>query len=201
MAADRHDTESARELRLEGSSLLLGGGFLLALIVGAFFVGRWVERQANPPAEAMTGQSGNILEQVVREEPDADATQGLTHFDQVDGDEQQLEGRREIPRRRTTPEPAAAGEQPAAEARLGTENDGSYYVQVLALRDQAAAAEVIQSLRKNGYDVRLFTEKEGQGSMLYKVRVGGFATRELASTAREELRRAGHPGAFVWSSG
>ncbi len=48
MVVDRHDADSSHEFRLEGIGLLLGGGLLLAMLVGAFFVGRWVERSGAP---------------------------------------------------------------------------------------------------------------------------------------------------------
>jgi cell division septation protein DedD len=195
MAADRHDSDSTRELRLEGIGLLLGGGFLLALIVGAFFLGRWVERQAGPP-DALAAEGAGPLAQIAAPEPDADAADGLNYFDTVEGGEKQIEAGREIPSPTSAP-PASSSQQGSPSARV---DDGRFYVQVVALRDQHAAAEVIDSLKAKGYGVRLFPEREGQGT-LYKVRVGGYATREEASAARDALRGAGHPGAFVWPAG
>jgi len=198
MAADRHDGDSTRELRLEGIGLLLGGGFLLALIVGAFFLGRWVERQTGP-LDALTPDGAGPLAQVAAREPDADAADGITYFDTVEGAEKQIESRREIPTE-TTPPPASSPRQGALAEPAAEVADGRFYVQVLALRDQHGAAEVIDSLEAKGYGVRLFPEREGRGT-LYKVRVGGYATREEASAARDGLRQAGHPGAFVWPPG
>jgi septal ring-binding cell division protein DamX len=198
MAADRHDGDSTRELRLEGIGLLLGGGFLLALIVGAFFLGRWVERQTGP-LDAQTPDGGGPLAQVAAREPDADAAEGLTYFDTLEGTEKEVETGREMPAQ-TPPPPTASSQQAAVAEPAAQVDDGRFYVQVLALRDQYAAAEVIESLKAKGYGVRLFPEREGQGT-LYKVRVGGYATREEATAARDSLRRAGHPGAFVWPAG
>jgi cell division septation protein DedD len=202
MAPDRHEAESTRELRLEGIGLLLGGGVLLALLVGAFFLGRWVERGTGPPGP-LGGDEAGPLSQVAAREADADAAEGLTHFDTLEGVEKQVEPGRELAAP-TAPPPASgppqgpgavAGAEPEAPAE-----EGRFYVQVLALRDQAGAAEVIETLRNRGYGVRLFSEREGQGT-LYKVRVGGYETREKAAAARDELRKVGHPGAFVWPSG
>jgi len=198
MAADRHDSDSTRELRLEGIGLLLGGGFLLALIVGAFFLGRWVERQAGPP-DALTADGAGPLAQIAAREPDADAAEGLTYFDTVEGAEKQIETGREIPTPTAAPGASAPRQGAPAEPAARVE-EGRFYVQVLALRDQHAAAEVIESLKAKGYGVHLFPEREGQGT-LYKVRVGGYATRDEASAARDALRGAGHPGAFVWPAG
>jgi cell division septation protein DedD len=202
MAPDRHEAESTRELRLEGIGLLLGGGVLLALLVGAFFLGRWVERGSGPAGPGGAEESGP-LSQVAAREADADAAEGLTHFDTVEGVEKQVEPGREIaaptaaqPAPSPPPGPGTvAGAEPAAQVEASR-----FYVQVLALRDRGGAAEVIETLRNQGYGVRLFSEREGQGT-LYKVRVGGYETREQAAAARDELRKGGHPGAFVWPSG
>jgi septal ring-binding cell division protein DamX len=202
MAVDRHESDSTRELRLEGIGLLLGGGLLLALLVGAFFLGRWVERRAGA-GDVLAGEATGPLAQVAARADDAEAGEGLTYFDTVDGGEKQLESGREIPTPEETPA-AATPRTPEAVERAtqaaAREEGGRFYVQVLALRDQRAAAEVIESLERKGFEVRLFSEREGQGT-LYKVRIGGYATRTAAESARDELRKAGHPGAFVWAAG
>jgi cell division septation protein DedD len=202
MAPDRHETDSTHEFRLEGVGLLLGGGFLVALIVGAFFLGRWAERRSHP-TEGLTADTAGPLAQVGTRETDLEASEGLTHFDTLEGGEKQIEPAREIPGRTPAPVQPAGRQSPSAEKASqapAPDEDGRFYVQVLALRDQRAAAEVIQTLKAQGYGVRLFSEREGRGT-LYKVRVGGYATREQAGAARDELREAGHPGAFVWPTG
>jgi len=197
MAADRHDADSTREFRLEGIGLVLGGGFLIAVIAGAFFLGRWVERSANP-AETLSAGGAGPLAQITTREPDADAGQGLTYFDNLEGEGKQVEPAREAAKRpalaREAEEPRPASpstrvEQPPARA-------GDFYVQVGALRDQAAAAELIDSLKQQGYDVRLFSEREGQG-VLYKVRVGGYATEQRARDTATRLKSEGYAGAWV----
>ena len=198
MAADRHESDSAHELRLEGLGLLLGGGFLVALIIGSFFLGRWVERRAHP-AQALAADTAGPLAQIGTREPDLDAADSLTHFDRMEGQELEVEPARELSRPTTPTRKAPPAAEATARPAVRVE-DGGFYVQVVAVRDQRAAAEVIQSLESKGYGVRLFSEREGQGT-LYKVRVGGYRTREQAGEARDALRETGHPGAFVWTTG
>ncbi len=193
MAVERHEPESMHEFRLEGIGLLLGGGLLLAMIVGAFFLGRWVERGAQPGGPQPVSGSGP-LRQVLTPEPDADVGQGVTHFDNLDGAEKQLEPAREIPPAKgAMPATQPVSSRPSAAAQA---DEGRYYVQVSALRDQGAAAELIDMLKAQGYGVRLFSEREGQG-MLYKVRVGGYATEQEARVMVAKLRKTGYPGAWV----
>jgi len=186
------------EFRLEGIGLLLGGGLLLAMMVCAFFLGRWVERGAQP-ASALPLSGAGPVSQVLTPEPAADVDRGVTHFDDFEGAEKQAEPDREIARptaaipatQPVASRPSAAASSPAAEA-----DEGRYYVQVSALRDQAAAAEVLDMLRAQGHAVHLFSEREGHG-MLYKVRVGGYATDQEARAMAAQLRKAGYAGAWV----
>ncbi len=139
------------------------------------------------------------MSQVLTPEPDADVGQGVTHFDDLGGAEKQLEPAREIPPPKgamPATQPVSSRPSPAASSAAAQVDEGRYYVQVSALRDRGAAAELIDMLNAQGYGVRLFSEREGQG-MLYKVRVGGYATEQEARVMAAKLRKAGYAGAWV----
>jgi cell division septation protein DedD len=187
MGAERRGADTTRELRLEGVGLLLGVAVLLALLGGAFYLGRWVERRVpgRPPAER-----GIESALAAEPQPDADAAAGLTRFDGVGGEATEFEPAREAAARRPATESGSA----AAAARPPT--PGSFFVQVSALRDEAAAGALVRELEGRGFAVRLVAEREGQGS-LFKVRVGGFESEPQARDAAERLKRAGYAGAFL----
>jgi cell division septation protein DedD len=128
---------------------------------------------------------------MVLEEPPAEAEEDLTHFDTVQGGETAPEPRREIPA-----VPPAESAPPASPPAAGGDATGKFFVQVGALRDRQAAAELVRALEARGYGVRLFSEREGTGT-LYKVRVGGYASEPDARAAASALKAAGYPGAFV----
>lgn len=191
MSPERDD-EKVRELRLEGPFLLVAGGVLLAALIGAFFFGRWYERQLRPAA-LLARDAGDPLANVAAvEEAPADVDESAGYFDRLQGDEQALEPGREVgaatPATPAAPPPQRVAPPPAA--------GGSYFVQVFAGRDEAAAAGLVQTLEAAGYAVKLHTEREGQGA-LYKVRVGGYATPEQAREAARHLQREGYAGAWV----
>lgn len=193
MAAERLDQDGSHELRLEGSGLLLGGGLLLAAVVGAFLLGGWMERRKAPPPAQQAGDSGP-LEQMAASEPDAEATDGLTYFDDLVGKQQEAEPSREMPSAvAVPPDRQAQSESTASDAVNPAE---PWYVQVIALRDQRAAGGLIDTLKGAGYRVQLFTEREGEGT-LYKVRVGGYRSEKEARAVSQKLRDSGYPGAFV----
>jgi cell division septation protein DedD len=187
MPVERED--SARELRLEGAGLVAVGAVLVALLGGAFWAGRWVERRGQPSRAALAADEPGPLSHVVEPATAEDATRDAGYFDRVDGRERQAEPRREVQTRSAQSPPPAAG-QPPAELAAG------FYVQVFAGRDQAAANQIIDRLRGAGYEVRLFPESESNGEIL-RVRVGGYPSEERARIIAGNLRQSGYADAFV----
>jgi DedD protein len=182
----RTDEAPGRELRIQGIALFVAGGALLALLFGAFWAGRWFERQMSPPARGVARDSvGNVA----GEEPRADP---LTFFDTLSGEGKAAEPQREARPRAAPPKAVAV----AAEAPAPQGGGGPFYVQVFAGRDRRAAEEIVRSLSTRGYAVGVGSEKEGEGALL-KVRVGGYATRAEAQSAADKLAREGQQGAWV----
>jgi hypothetical protein len=182
MAIDGSDT--TREVRLEGGKLLAGvvglGGVVLAAVVGAFLLGRWVESRTRP-AGSLEGGGADPLGAVVRAVPDADVSGEATYFDRLQGTEQQPEPAREAPR---------AAAPPPAPVRAAAEEGGAYFVQVFAGRDRSSAEELVGRLEGQGLPVHLDSEPDG-GSLLYKVRVGGYPTKERAGEVAQGLTSGG----------
>jgi cell division septation protein DedD len=189
MGTEDRNRDEVREFRLEGVGLMLVGGVLIVLLVASFYLGRWYERQTGSPAAAgiaMTEQ-GDPLANVVDSEPPADVDGKSDFFDETAGTEKELEPAREIEREQPRSAPAVE-QQPAS--------SGSFYVQVVAGRDRVSIEKLIDQLKQKGYSARLFSEREGAGS-LFKLRVGGYETRAQADTAAEKLRQEGYSGAWV----
>ncbi|HKQ62546.1 MAG TPA: SPOR domain-containing protein, partial [Candidatus Polarisedimenticolaceae bacterium] len=94
------------------------------------------------------------------------------------------------PRRELT-----APERPAGTAADGPEpgrlEPGDFFVQVFAGREVEAAELVRKKLVTEGFPAAVFTEREGR-STLYKVRVGGYASRERARETADRLQKKGY---------
>lgn len=195
--AERQD-DGGHELRLEGVGLVLGGGALLALLVGAFFLGQWVERQRPPLELAAAATASGPLSPISAREGVTDASKGLDHFDGTRG-AAAVGAPPPEPARELKPEAPPAVETPRAPA-AEVKSEGDFFVQIAATRDRASATELIEGLKRSGYPARIFSEGEGQGR-LFKVRAGGYPSREAAGAARDRLRSDGHDGAFLWPSG
>jgi len=188
METEERNSEQVREFRLEGVGLMFVGGLLLVLLVASFYLGRWYERKTAPHASAGMATEGmsDALANVVQSEPAADVDGKSDFFDEATGRQKELEPAREIARPETAAAPAV--QRPAS--------SGSFFVQVVAGRDRDSIENMIEELKAKGYSARLFSEREGGGS-LFKVRVGGFAERRDADEAAEKLRQDGYSGAWV----
>ena len=201
MTAERGRDDAGRELRLEGAGLVVVGGILLAAIGGAFYLGKWVERRSHPPLPVGTMAQGP-LSQVVQPESYDDAERGRSFFDAPQGEQKELEPSREA---RPDPEPtleagppgspgAAPAESPGAAnpaAPPDPGGEGAYFVQVFAGRDRSSAESLVGKLKNQGYDVRVFSEREGQG-ILFKVRVGGYPSKDRAQRIAASLKKSGY---------
>lgn len=192
MEAEQTDQETVREVRLEGPSLLIVGGLLIATMAGSFFVGRWYERRTRPAAP-IAGLADNPLGNVVtaeqQEARDVDADADF--FDTTEGKTE--EPSRQANRPTTAPE---AGNDPVPAGGASNLVAGDYYVQVFAGRDEAAAAGFVSRLEAEGHPVGMQLERQGNDS-LYKVRVGGFPDQDAAREAARALQQAGYSGAWV----
>jgi cell division septation protein DedD len=190
--ADRKASE-VRELRLEGAGLFLIVAVLGAGLIGAFFLGRWYERSSAPPA-GLERLASDPLANVVAPDQIEDVDLGANRFDT-------LEGATEAePARQATPPAPTAAEESSPPARrpepAPSVGGGPFFVQIAAFRDRGSADRVVAELRDAGYSVSVFPE-DGPSGQLFKVRVGGYDTRDKAAAIAAELKTKGHAGAFT----
>ena len=174
------DREHKREIRLEGRLLGVASGVLLLLLFGAFELGRAVERWTAP------GRAVASSDPLVNVEPETVEAEKPTFFDTVTGPGKEAEPAREARGQGAPPAPPPA-----------PVTAGPWFVQVFVGRDRQAAEEVVRSLRAKRYSVRIDAVAEGASGSLFKVRVGGFQTKEAADATAERLHGDGHTGTWV----
>lgn len=195
--SERRDAETVREFRFEGMGLVVVMGGVLLALAGAFWTGRWYERRQAPPSPAGGPLESGPLTHVVDPQDPLNTDVSADYFDAADGGERELESGRQV---RTAPPPAAepppSGATPAAEETGAGATSGNFYVQVFAGRDRSSAERLVGKLKNDGFSVRLFTENPG-ADPLFKVRVGGYGTKDEAREAASTLQKKGHAGAFV----
>jgi len=198
MKAEQGGDESTREVRLEGVGLVVVGGMLLAAVCGAYYLGKWVEGREHP-AQILADAGEGPLSQVVRSNSVESATEDTSFFDNLDGQETQPE-----PEREARPAPPTAVDPPAKKSNRATKTaekpadlpsdpggTGDYWVQVFAGRDRSSAESLVGKLTGDGYLVKVFSEREGQG-LLFKVRVGGYPSKDRAQLTASTLMESGY---------
>ncbi|MDH3628687.1 MAG: SPOR domain-containing protein [Acidobacteriota bacterium] len=195
--ADPQDSDSVREVRFEGWGLLAVVTVLVIAGGTAFYSGRLYERGLGPTSPSVDAPALDPLGQVVGGDASlssADVEQTADHFDRPADSATPAEPQRELPKKQA--EDAAEGRpDPVADP-----TDGAFFVQVFAGRDRRAAELLMEKLRADSFAVKMVANSEGQSS-LYKVRVGGFPTRDDARVAADELQKKGYNGAWVTDGG
>lgn len=183
MAPETEGSGSARELRLEGAGLVLAVGALVLLLAGTFELGRRIGSSGAPArAGSAAGDAAGGGEAEPTESPEK-----VTFFDTTTGGGKEAEPKREAAK------PAGGTPAPAPAAV----SEGPWFVQVFVGRDRSAAEEVVGTLRAKGYAVRTEAVSEGASGSLYKVRVGGYASRDAAEAGAVKLHQDGQPSTWV----
>ena len=97
-----------------------------------------------------------------------------------------------------TPAAASASSAPAAPPRAAAAPaaGGSLFVQVAALADSQAAAELAAKLLASGFPARVEAVATRQGPV-QRVRVGSYPSREAADVALANIKAAGYGNAII----
>jgi len=188
------DSERVRELKLEGASLAIAAVALVATLFGTFLLGRNFERRQHPAARVADSSSVGTSTEFSPQAESKEIDKG-NFFDTIEGAGKEAEPSREVAREVSADEPTPRREARDA-ASLPAPDGQEFWVQVFAGRDEGTAADYVRKLKSAGHTVRLFTEREGSGS-LYKVRVGAWAEHGTAGRAAETLKKQGYSGSWV----
>ena len=84
---------------------------------------------------------------------------------------------------------SAPSEPPVASPAAQGARPGTWIVQVVSLRDRAAAAQIVQRLKNKGYPAFLVAPTSGGPTHLYKVQVGRYGDRAEAQQIQARLKR------------
>ncbi|MDR1476962.1 MAG: SPOR domain-containing protein, partial [Rickettsiales bacterium] len=93
------------------------------------------------------------------------------------------------------PQAAPVYQEPSASEPAPVGGEGDYFVQVAAYSSYDKAEDLRQKISDIA-TVKIFKAKQGEG-VLYKVRLGEFATKEEAERAKSAVDRVGIAGSRV----
>jgi DedD protein len=92
--------------------------------------------------------------------------------------------------------PASAAPTAKAGAESAPATSGALFVQVAALADSQAAADLAAKLLASGFPARVEPVTTRQGPV-QRVRVGGYSSREAADIALANIKAAGYGNAII----
>jgi cell division protein FtsN len=188
----------SREFReLQVSSTQLAIIFLGILIIGVviFLLGVSVGKK-----HAQVAQKANVIAPQEPEKIQEKIAPPRAKPEQVPAKEPAKEERGTLERTedKSAAQPEKAEATPAERAKVEPKKEaaekvpgaGPYYVQVRALAEKKAALQTAQLFIKQGYPVIVMDPLPTDKKPVYRVRIGGFATKEEAEATREKLAAA-----------
>lgn len=90
--------------------------------------------------------------------------------------------------------------EPAGEEDQETISDPvqpRFYIQAGACREEISAKDLAEELREKGYQAAVFPDRHADGSLWFKVRVGGYATQNEAEQGLSSYQKTINPNAFL----
>jgi cell division septation protein DedD len=143
-----------------------------------------VAEQSAPAANALT-----YADRLQRDKP---ASEDLKARAAATKDEPRVteEQRPKLETPRSEPPPVAApAAPPVAAPAAAAARPGAWAVQVVSLRDRAAATKVVQRLTGKGYPAFLIAPVAGAPAPVYKVQVGRYDDRQEAQRVSDRLKK------------
>ncbi len=181
------DDYRTHEILLENRHLAFIGAGVLVLCVAAFLVGRWTERSrwVNPdsPLPRVAGAAENLPILGASEAPPPLEEQAPP----VEAMAADLPAEAAEPAEEARNAPAP---EPRAEKGRQTPAGGEdLYIQVLATRHSDAAEALRDRLAGRRYPVAVVSSPDKNGRPMYRVRVGGYDSRQEAEQVAARLQK------------
>jgi cell division septation protein DedD len=165
-----------RELQLSSSQLILIFVAILVLGIVVFLLGVSVgKKQGQIIEDTQLAEKG--VEQITEQKP-------APQKESADPITQELESHKKAEEKKapqekvTPPKPAPA-----------SQSQNAYWIQVGAYSSQQNANALVSEYKNKGFNAVVISPSPSASRKLYRVRLGGYATREQAENARDELAR------------
>jgi cell division septation protein DedD len=169
-----------RELQLSSSQLVLIFIAILVLGIIVFLLGISVGKKQAQIVEK-TQLASKTAEQITQKKPIPQKEAPDTISQELASHEKALEEKVKV-------EPIKPKvEQP--KTKPSTQGQNLYWIQVGAFSNQQNANAVAETYRKKGYNSVVLDPSSTDRTRYYRVRLGGYPTREQAEKARDELAR------------
>jgi cell division septation protein DedD len=172
-----------RELQLSSSQLILIFVAILVLGIAVFLLGVSVGKKQGKIVEE-TQMAEKPAEQVIEQKP-------VPQEESSDQISQELEsykkaGENKVQQEKPKAEPVKPKVEPPKPSPK-SQSQNAYWIQVGAYSNQQNANALEEEYKKKGYSVVVLDPSPSDRRKLYRVRLGGYATRAQAEKARDQL--------------
>jgi cell division septation protein DedD len=185
-----------REIQVSSSLLVVIFLGVLALGVFIFLLGVSVgKKQADiaAPTQIVTQQIAEPVKEPPVKPPSSESATEAVPANPITGDRQpKAEPPAPKPSVKETPVAKAPSAKPPAESKKtpAVSAAGLYYVQVAAFTDRSQALAAAEKYKKQGYTTVVANPRPSDTKTWYRVRLGGYASRERAADLLTKLNAA-----------
>lgn len=175
-----------RELQLSSSQLILIFIAILVLGIVVFLLGVSVGKKQGKIVEE-TQLAEKQVEQISQPKP-------VPPKESEDAINQELESHQKASEEKAIEEkitapPAAKPKVEPKKPAASSQSQNVYWIQVGAYSSQQNAINLVEEYKGKGYNAVIIEPSPTDRRKLYRVRLGGYPSREQAEKAREELAR------------
>jgi cell division septation protein DedD len=175
-----------RELQISSSQLILIFIAILVLGVVVFLLGVSVGKKQGKIIEE-TQLAEKPAEQIMEQKP-------IPQKETADPISQELEshekaGEDKVQEEKVEAPPAVKPKVESPKPAASTESQNVYWIQVGAYSNQQNANALAEEYKSKGYNAIVREPSTTSTRKLYRVRLGGYPTREQAEKARDELAK------------
>ncbi len=174
-----------RELQLSSSQLILIFIAILVLGIVVFLLGVSVGKKQAKIQES-TQLASQPTEQITQEKtiPQKETSESINQ-ELASHAKAQAE---KVPEEKIKAQPAEPKSKPTQQAPA-SQTQNNYWIQVGAFSSQQNANAMAEEYKSKGYNAVVLAPSSSDRTKLYRVRLGGYSSREEAEQARENLAR------------
>ena len=175
-----------RELQLSSSQLILIFIAILVLGIVVFLLGVSVGKKQGKIVEE-TQLAQKSAEQITQQKPVPQKESGDPISKELESHKKA--GEEKVREEKVEAQPVTKPKAESPKPPPTTQNQNAFWIQVGAYSNQQNARTLVEEYKGKGYNAIVVEPSPTATRKLYRVRLGGYPTREQAERARDELAR------------
>ncbi|UCE42686.1 MAG: SPOR domain-containing protein [Candidatus Aminicenantes bacterium] len=173
-----------RELQLSSSQLILIFIAILVLGIVVFLLGVSVGKKQGKIVEE-TQLAGKPAEQIIEQKPVPQKESGDPIGQELESHKKA--GEDKVQQEKIEAEPIVKPKVEPPKPTVSSPSQNAYWIQIGAYSNQQNANKLAEEYKQKGYNAVVIEPSPSDRRKLYRVRLGGYATRALAEDARDKL--------------